>query len=1140
MARLSRATAPSGAFDVIVIGSGYGGGISASRLARAGLAVCVLERGKEFQPGEYPDTIAEANAEMQVDTPHAHVGSRTGLYDFRANPEMNVFLGCGLGGTSLVNANVSLQADPRVFAKLEWPAAIRADAGGLLRASYDHAIDMLKPTPYPGTPQTLLKLLAMRDSATAINAPFSAPPINVNFTVTGPNHVGVVQQPCTLCGDCVSGCNHAAKNTVLMNYLPDAVNHGAQIFTRVGVRFVERAGDTWNVHYTMLDSGQERFNAPTSFISARIVVISAGALGSTEILLRSRERGLPLSDRVGAHFTGNGDVLAFAYNNRQPIEGIGFGQAPVTPGHPVGPCITGLIDLRGTATLEDGMVIEEGSIPGAMAPLLPGGTAFVAHAFGRETATSLHDRAQAAAREAESAVHGAYAGAVRNTQTFLVMTHDDGRGSLALVNDRLRIAWPGLGSQSIFRKVEERLMAITRHLGGTFVNNPIWSQLLGRQLITVHPLGGCVMADEAADGVVNHKGQVFAGPHGSAVHDGLYVADGSIVPTPLGVNPLLTISALSERNAALLAQDLGKAVDYAFPFAAARTAAAPPPHPASMGVQFTETMRGFVSNQVADDYLRAETRGRQDGSPMSFTMTIASDDLDDMLANEAHRARMSGTVTAPALSPAPLTVVNGTFNLFVRDPTAPESRQMRYAMTMTADNGATFYMYGFKQIHDDRRADMWNDTTTLFVTVYDGADDRAPVWGKGVLHILPQDFAVQMTTMQITNAANYWQRLEATARFGRFFAGTVYDTYGGVFARPSVFDPQAPPRKKRPLRLGQAVPELRYVTTDDGVQIQLTRYKAGTKGPVILSHGLGVSSLIFSIDTLDTSLLEYLVANEYDVWLLDFRASIELPASRTQFDGDMIATRDYPAAVRAVQAATGAPSVQMIVHCFGSTTFFMAMLAGLQGVRSIVASQVAIHMKTAPATAIATGLHLPQVLRWAGVTSLTALSRAGDGWRERLLDEALRFYPVTAGQTCQSAACHRITFMYSELYRHEQLNDATHAALHEMFGIANIRAFEHLATLVNAGHLVAFDGTDAYMPHLDRLAVPILFVQGEKNHCFLPESTERTLDLLSSANGSQWYKRQIVPGYGHIDCIFGRNAVNDVYPLMLNHLEATQ
>ena len=108
----------SGHYDAVVVGSGYGGAIAASRLARMRfadgrrLSICLLERGEELQPGEFPDSPASAAAEMQFDLPAKHVGKHTALYDFRVNDELNAFVGCGLGGGSLVNANVSLRADP--------------------------------------------------------------------------------------------------------------------------------------------------------------------------------------------------------------------------------------------------------------------------------------------------------------------------------------------------------------------------------------------------------------------------------------------------------------------------------------------------------------------------------------------------------------------------------------------------------------------------------------------------------------------------------------------------------------------------------------------------------------------------------------------------------------------------------------------------------------------------------------------------------------------------------------------------------------------------------------------------------------------------------------------------------------------
>jgi cholesterol oxidase len=154
----------------------------------------------------------------------------------------------------------------------------------------------------------------------------------------------------------------------------------------------------------------------------------------------------------------------------------------------------------------------------------------------------------------------------------------------------------------------------------------------------------------------------------------------------------------------------------------------------------------------------------------------------------------------------------------------------------------------------------------------------------------------------------------------------------GIFTRLDVFDPEAPPRAKRPLRVEP--PQAFDFPSTDGVGLRLTRYQGGDKGPVMLSHCIGVSSLMYAIDTINTNLLEYLFEHGFDVWLLDYRLSIELPASRSQsYLGD-VATRDYPTAVARVQELSGANSVQVVAHGVGSSTFTMALLAGLQGVRS--------------------------------------------------------------------------------------------------------------------------------------------------------------------------------------------------------------
>jgi len=563
-------------FDVVVIGSGYGGSIAASRMARAipKQSVCLLERGREMHPGEYPKTRGHAFKEIQLDTQKRHIGSTTALYDFRVNDDINVFLGCGLGGTSLVNAGVSLRADERVFQDCRWPEQLRQDLAALFNpdnGDYARAEQMLQPEAYPEDRPELKKFEALKKSAMALGGRFYRPRINVTFA-DRKNAAGVLQHKCSDCGDCVSGCNVGAKNTTLMNYLPDAKHHGAEIYTEAKVTHVARRGEKWVVYFEPQFGGEKIFNGPEHFVIADTVILGCGALGSTEILLRSRSEGLSLSSTLGTRFTGNGDVLAFGYNTDTSIRGIGLAHHHVPADQHVGPCITGIIDLRDPEQpVQDGLVIEEGAIPGALARFIPWLLPLLAIFFGHETKRSRTEFLRQATRAIKSALGGpggSYTGAIRNTQTFLVMSHDKDGGRMFLENDRLRIRWPHVGEEWDFQHVDETLRAATEPLGGVYLQDPVWSSPFNWELVTAHPLGGCIMSDRADTGVVNHKCQVFRGATGTEVHENLYVCDGSIVPTSLGVNPLLTISALAERCCRLLAEDRAKdcpdwRIDYA-------------------------------------------------------------------------------------------------------------------------------------------------------------------------------------------------------------------------------------------------------------------------------------------------------------------------------------------------------------------------------------------------------------------------------------------------------------------------------------------------------------------------------------------------------------------------------------------------
>lgn len=534
------------------------------------------------------------------------------------------------------------------------------------------------------------------------------------------------------------------------------------------------------------------------------------------------------------------------------------------------------------------------------------------------------------------------------------------------------------------------------------------------------------------------------------------------------------------------------------------------------GITFTETMRG----QMAD------------GTPFEFTVTVTSDNLDDMLANPDHQARIDGAMTSPALSPSPLKVTNGVFKLLVHDPTRVNTRLMTYSMVGVTTDGKKYRLDGYKVIQDDKHLEIWQDTTTLFITVTDlnGATEKE--LGKGVLHILPADFAKQLTTMKVTNAANPIDALNGLVKFGMFFAGELFETYGGVLVKSNELQSDAPPRKRRALNL--PAPEVYFFETNDATTLKLTRYNCGKKGPVVLSPGFGTPTLAYTIDTVSTNLPEALGAAGYDVWLFDYRASPDLASSRTQFTLDDIAQRDYPAAIAKVREVSGAADVQVMAHCIGSMTFLMAMLSGLQGVRSAISSALTLYPISPIGNRIRAGLDLGKLLVAAHVETMTTdfdKQKAIDV----MLDNVLKLFP--SSEQCTSAVCRRILGIYGDVYKHLQLNDETHHAIHEMFGVANVRTFNHISLIVRTGHVVDKDGNESYMTHLDRLAIPITFIHGAENNLFLPEGSLDTLRTVSNANDAGLYQRIVFPNYAHMDCFIGKNASVDIFPTIVAELD---
>jgi len=374
---------------------------------------------------------------------------------------------------------------------------------------------------------------------------------------------------------------------------------------------------------------------------------------------------------------------------------------------------------------------------------------------------------KAKGREFISLFGGAYRGAVHHSQTFLATTHDSSQGEMYLENDRLRIKWPDVGKQEVFQFAKGNFQRLAGALNGTFLPNPIWTRLFGYRLVTVHPLGGCRMGNDHITAVSNHKGLVFTG-HGNEVHTGLYVCDASIIPTTLGTNPILTISTIAERNIALLIKDYGWTLTYNLPSRPSKKLQT------TTGFQFTETMRGYFSTAEKTDYAIGAQRGKTDKSPFEFTLTVLAEDIEKMLNDSDHQAQLFGTVNAPVLSPKPLMVSKGIFNLLIESPDDPKIRLMRYRMTLSAQDGKSYYFEGFKRVRRLSPLHIWGDTTTLYITVYEGENENAPLLGKGIIKIRIMDFFRQLRTLAVPHAKSTFNTLKYILKFGTFFTRRLF------------------------------------------------------------------------------------------------------------------------------------------------------------------------------------------------------------------------------------------------------------------------------------------------------------------------------------------------------------------------------
>ncbi|KAJ9181364.1 hypothetical protein P3X46_009501 [Hevea brasiliensis] len=1107
-------------YDAIVIGSGYGGSVAACRLSRAGIKVCLLEKGRRWKAEDFPTDALKMMSAVRMENQNLGIsfGPKHALFQVYEQNDSLAAVACGLGGGSLVNAGVMLPTPVRARRNPKWPKEweknwdiCEASAAAMLRIQS-------VPVKFPNA-KVMREIFEGETEETVDNLMN----LSINFDVEEPpsNSLKLQQtSSCLACGNCIAGCPYNAKNSTDKNYILSAVQAGCTVRTECQVQYV-----TENMHEVFQQeiSRKRRWRVylnEIDYVTSDFVILSAGVFGTTEILFRSQMRGLRLSKALGSGFSCNGNTVAYLAGSTAPLSGYGLDRKQMSTipfQERPGPSISSAF----TSSL--GFTIQSAVLPRAYPYLLFKGIVSYGWPTGYWFFHGIIDKLK-------------HITGLKSTQAIVLnaMGYDESDGNIVLDKNMDKICFTPPHDPLLPQKIEA-YQKLTKKLGG-FLFIPRYRST------AVHLLGGCNASSDSLGGVCNHNGQVFDPKTPTSVYPGLYVCDASLIPCSVGLNPCLTIATAAEHVSRHLVQN---ALDYKGKrdknfdiLTVDRNSGLVADKNSDIDhnsiVLFNETLRGYVGGMPCAAYLKIKMNSQ---NKQGF-------DEHNSVIRGFHpflRGKVGGYVVFRAIEKDKIHIIDGEVDMCVVDCRTPYTQYMHYRLHLVASSGSKYILEGKKIMNSYLFASYaWKETTTLHVTfkkVAVNSTREMKVDLKGELRVSLVELLKSFLSL----------KGKGSGRFVYSLLQTLLSTYVLQIPRGihKGFIPNDSCNKPYPSST------LHKIKTEDGHFISCRQWKCiqnprGLKGekqlnPVLLLNGYVTES--YWLPTEPHDLIRTLLEEGHETWLLQPRLHPMNPAN--SFTIEDIGKYDIPAAINMILELHGlGTKIHVIAHCVGGLAIHIALMGGhvsAAHIASLSCTNSSMFFKLITLARIKMWLPLvPVSMAILGKKNiLSVLETSKTSFRQWLLKFIACCIPRY--ERCTSKECQIISGIFGNAFWHENLTPSLHQWLNEYSSTRlPMGAFPHLRKICNSGFIVDKNGNNSYLIHPERMAVSTLYISGGRELLVTPETSFLANKYMKLHQPSFRHERVVVEGFGHSDLLTGEKSNKKVFPHILSHIRVAE